>query len=440
LTICAEQRTGSTGMAVLPVYTTGARGCFYDPGANAAFEPQELIAMITESTTRPVAAFVFGYPHLLKLMHGEHLRAVFKQAHQNMIRSSSRGGVTVLDLNGVPAPSSAAANPASVSDDPVIGRALGYVDIVHLNEEELNSIAGHAASSIEEKAQQFIAAGAAVVAVTLGAKGCYIACGDANRFSACRSLPKAWIGLSGFFPAAPLESSNLNVVGAGDAFTAGLLTAALIRIGDCRGSRTYFDAGVVRPASFSLEDPEAVRASERAEERSGASQMRKAREESERGSTTPSACVVDMCGRAHVRPSAAHVRPSAAHVRPSTCATSPAAGGVRGVSPRQPFLWPASAADVLFSERKKRASQPHLAGSRGGSWGLPPTTAPLARFRCRRASLDRSSGPLPLQRACPPLPPRPSPPPLPPPPLPSFPPNLPRLTRRRSSPRSCRAP
>ena len=38
-----------------------------------------------------------------------------------------------------------------------------------------------------------------------------------------------------------------------------------------------------------------------------------------------------------------HVR-DRAHVRPSTCATTPAAGGVRGVPPRQPPRLPASPA------------------------------------------------------------------------------------------------
>jgi hypothetical protein len=61
-----------------------------------------------------------------------------------------------------------------------------------------------------------------------------------------------------------------------------------------------------------------------------------------------------LCGRAHVRPSLcaaehvcgrAHMRPStcAAEHMCGTCATSPAAGGVRGVCPRQPEFLPASA-------------------------------------------------------------------------------------------------
>jgi hypothetical protein len=44
-------------------------------------------------------------------------------------------------------------------------------------------------------------------------------------------------------------------------------------------------------------------------------------------------------------------------VRPSRCASSPAAGGVRGVSPRQPQVLPASTAEEL---RQQRQQQRHL--------------------------------------------------------------------------------
>jgi hypothetical protein len=71
-----------------------------------------------------------------------------------------------------------------------------------------------------------------------------------------------------------------------------------------------------------------------------------------------------MCGRAHVRPStcrtcAAEHMCGRAHV---LCARSPAAGGVRGVSPRQPPCLPAPAA----GEHLRRASEATASG--GGCW------------------------------------------------------------------------
>jgi hypothetical protein len=61
-----------------------------------------------------------------------------------------------------------------------------------------------------------------------------------------------------------------------------------------------------------------------------------------------------------VRPStsavAEHMCGGRAHVRPSTCATSPAAGGGSGVSPRQTEILPASAAEAQQQQQQQRPS------------------------------------------------------------------------------------
>ena len=106
-----------TALAVLPIYQDGRRGCFFDAASNATFSAEQLIEMMNDlaagsSSTHgpepsgrsdsapslPICAFLFGYPHLLPMMQGEALAYIFSKARTFM----EDGGVTALDLNGVP--------------------------------------------------------------------------------------------------------------------------------------------------------------------------------------------------------------------------------------------------------------------------------------------------------------------------------------------------
>ena len=78
-----------------------------------------------------------------------------------------------------------------------------------------------------------LGAGTAIVAVTLGARGAYVAVSDDpsrfDRSALLREVAAAgWVGGEVLLPALPLDGA-LNANGAGDAFTAGLLAAMLWR-------------------------------------------------------------------------------------------------------------------------------------------------------------------------------------------------------------------
>merc|ERR1712151_84294 len=109
------------------------------------------------------------------------------------------------------------------------------------NEEELISLTGCHITDTEESqleddfaiaeaANLFIACGVAVVAVTRGKKGCFISCGDAQRFARSKMLPLIWADCTAKVNAYELPSDAvINTNGAGDAFTSGLLIAAMLR-------------------------------------------------------------------------------------------------------------------------------------------------------------------------------------------------------------------
>jgi myo-inositol-1-phosphate synthase len=232
-----------TGLAVLPIYQDGRRGCFFDAASNASFSASEMVEMMEDvaknSDDASYGAFLFGYPHLLPEMQGEALAHVFSKARKLM----QDRGIIVLDLNGVPesnvqTPYGSMCSASVLQSDPVIGPALSHVDILHMNEDELMNLTGvqligdesKDAVSLSGAASMFLKCGVAVVAVTRGKKGCFIKCNNEERFSSSKMLPSTWIGEEVRIPATMLPpGTEINSNGAGDSFTSGLLVAAMLR-------------------------------------------------------------------------------------------------------------------------------------------------------------------------------------------------------------------
>ena len=146
-----------------------------------------------QDTTPIYGALLFGYPHLLPLLQGEALARVFHSSRKVMLE----GGIVALDLNGVP--EARFVRRGSLRDvedlriDEVIGAALHHVDILHMNEEELEMLTGCQLlnTSASEQDDEFVIAkatdlflncGVAIVAVTRGKKGSYVACNTRARF------------------------------------------------------------------------------------------------------------------------------------------------------------------------------------------------------------------------------------------------------------------
>jgi hypothetical protein len=76
----------------------------------------------------------------------------------------------------------------------------------------------------------FLLCGVAVVAVTRGRDGSFVSCNDADRFKRSKMLPASWVDCTAKAEAAELSQSTIiNTNGAGDAFTAGLLVACMLR-------------------------------------------------------------------------------------------------------------------------------------------------------------------------------------------------------------------
>lgn len=118
-----------------------------------------------------------------------------------------------------------------------VGAALEEVDILHMNEEELAMLTACELSGtseddrrIADAARLFLQCGVAIVVVTRGKKGSYVACGPSARFHRSKMLPSSWADVAVMVRATNLPPGTvINSNGAGDAFTAGFLVAAMLR-------------------------------------------------------------------------------------------------------------------------------------------------------------------------------------------------------------------
>eukprot|EP00977_Amphora_coffeiformis_P013936 scaffold3806_cov169-Amphora_coffeaeformis.AAC.12 len=253
-----------TALSVLPIYQDGRRGCFFDAASNTTFSAKEIVDMLgnlslaasnplldyshmsaddidnyhadLERMAPACGAFLFGYPHLLPMLQGEHLLRVLIEARRFM----ADGGITALDLNGVSGSGYRRGQRFTADHlhrDPVIGAGLEEVDILHLNENELAVLTAYNLTGTEEddvliaeSAAIFLKCGVAIVVVTRGKKGGYVACGSAARFQRSPMLPSNWADLSLMMDAPEIPPGTLiNSNGAGDSFTAGFLVSAMLR-------------------------------------------------------------------------------------------------------------------------------------------------------------------------------------------------------------------
>lgn len=240
----------STSLAVLPVFEAGGRGCWVDLSANDRLTPALMLdAMCTPggaAALSSVRALHVGYPHLLKGLQGGGLRdvldggtAAITAAGGAVTRGGDDGGPPLrsVDING-------ATLGAFADADGVLAPALSRMDLLHANLEEACHVVGIEPRACEESTatdeelaslvEPLLDAGVAVVAVTLGKFGAYVAVTkDLERLqSAGGTLARATAGWEAGgavrLPALPV-SGEVNANGAGDAFTAGMIAAMLWR-------------------------------------------------------------------------------------------------------------------------------------------------------------------------------------------------------------------
>ena len=167
----------STPLAVLPVFESGGR-LLGRSSANELLTPERAGGAVDGRPLRALRLLV-GYPHLLSGLQGEALKELLARASDCLeaepIREGLGAPLLAIDVNG-------ATLGASADADAVLGPALPLADLLHANLDEACHIAGVDAGALDEAsateeelmervAAPLLAAGVAVVAITLGPHG-----------------------------------------------------------------------------------------------------------------------------------------------------------------------------------------------------------------------------------------------------------------------------
>lgn len=210
---CFSEEATATGMAIVPIFEAGGRGCYFDPGDNVKLGPDDVNRAL--EALNPAALHV-GYPHLLPSLCGAGLARMLTSAKASV----GPDLLVSLDLNGVQ-------SSHRLGDDVLGHDATSVVDVLHANAEEAATLLNSSSTTLDALAAELAArSDAALVAVTDGANGAALVVSGADRL-ARSALPPAWASTEVRVPAYDAGDASVNANGAGDAFCAGLVAGIL---------------------------------------------------------------------------------------------------------------------------------------------------------------------------------------------------------------------
>jgi len=249
----ARVKEAGTALSTVPVYADGKRGVYFYPGTNDIMTGEILLGpgrRNLEVLWRS-QAFHLGYPPLLRCLRG--------QALAELLREVRDTGVFV-SLDTTP-----------IADDTTLREMLApALPLAHLfapNIEEAAQVTGRftalaerarrAGADIEtivtpdelrQIGEDLLRMGVPIVIITLGPNGAYLCSGDAASLRGTPFAPddlSGWVDTRAFLPAYRVDGP-LNSAGAGDTFTAALLT------GICSGATSLAEAVAIAHCAAAL--------------------------------------------------------------------------------------------------------------------------------------------------------------------------------------------
>jgi len=241
-----RSREAGTALSTLPVYQDGKRGVYFCPGTNAIMDLANLFGEQREhlAALRERLAFHIGYPPLMRRLQGAALAELL-----SVVRDTG----VLVSLDTTP-----------VADDTTLYQMLApALPMAHMftpNIEEASQVTGQftmlaaraqaAAQAAGESrdiedvvtvaelqgiGERLLCEGVPIVIITLGPNGAYLCTGDTQALSAVPQAPNdlsGWVNQRLYVPAYQVDGP-LNTTGAGDTFTAGILT------GICKGLPSF---------------------------------------------------------------------------------------------------------------------------------------------------------------------------------------------------------
>lgn len=223
-----------TALSTIPVYEDGKRGVYFCPGTNDIMNADNLFGPERQylEMLEECQAFHIGYPPLLRQLQGENLAELLR-----LVRAT--GVFVSLDTTPVTTDSELMAMlgpalPLAHMFTPNVmeaAQAAGRFDALNARANGADLESYITAEELEEIGDILLATGLPIVVITLGSNGVYIRTADEATMRTVPCAPamvSGWANQRLFIPSF-LVKGPVNTTGAGDSFTAGILT------GICKG-------------------------------------------------------------------------------------------------------------------------------------------------------------------------------------------------------------
>ena len=236
-TVTYHESVGSS-LSVLPVYTDGKRGVYFSIGTNGVTtidnlfgENKKYLPLLKERLV-----FHYGYPPLTPMLQGDALANMLKEVYETGIFIS-------LDTTPV-------TTPGELTN--MLVPSLKYVHLFAPNIEEASQIAGNfeelnaravsqgkdiedviTLAELQSISRKLLSYGVAIVVLTMGKRGAYLCTGNIDaikRVPEYFELGDSEANIASFIPTFDIPEA-INTTGAGDTFTAGILTGLVNKQG-----------------------------------------------------------------------------------------------------------------------------------------------------------------------------------------------------------------
>jgi len=246
-------KEAGTALSTVPVYGDGKRGVYFYPGTNDIMSIDNLLGSGRRNlqVLRESQAFHLGYPPLLRRLQGQALTELLKAIRETGV---------LISLDTTP-----------IADDTtlraMLAPALPQAHLFAPNIEEAAQVTGRftalaersrrAGADIEtivtpdelrQIGEDLLRLGVPIVILTLGPNGAYLCTGEEESLRMVPFAPddlSGWADIREFIPGYRVDGP-LNSAGAGDAFTAAVLT------GLCAGDASLHDVIAVAHCAAAL--------------------------------------------------------------------------------------------------------------------------------------------------------------------------------------------
>ncbi|MHB0939505.1 MAG: carbohydrate kinase family protein [Armatimonadota bacterium] len=246
-------KEAGTALSTVPVYGDGKRGVYFYPGTNDIMGTDNLLGAGRRNlqVLRQSQAFHIGYPPLLRCLQGQALADLLALVRETGVLISLdttpiADDITLREMLAPALPLAHLFAPNIEEAAQVTGRFTALAERACAAGADIETIV--TPDELRQIGEDLLRLGVPLVIITLGPNGAYLCTGDAAFLRTVPFAPadlSGWADLRAFVPGYRVDGP-LNSAGAGDTFTAAVLT------GICNGAASLAEAVAIAHCAAAL--------------------------------------------------------------------------------------------------------------------------------------------------------------------------------------------